>query len=242
MRLFQAFLLASAAATTFLGCAVQHDGATEEATETAEDAVTLAALYGTWQGEGGKFITLSFTTDKAETLGGYMKGRRFEATIDTGIRCITTPCPSSIEASGVYKTTSGVKLTLNSYDKPSREFGAVLGDYSMKQSGDKLTLTKSDDKTVVESFHRVKLHTDKEVVAAAEAHAWPSRDKGYVYRLFDTRAAAEAFGNTHGNSRWIGRDGETATTSRFVSGFNDLWAEEFTVDKASLAITVTGEH
>ena len=43
---------------------------------------------------GGAFYSITFTTDAASTLGGF-KGRRFDATIDTGIRCITTPCPST---------------------------------------------------------------------------------------------------------------------------------------------------
>lgn len=236
-------LILASSAVAFLGCAVQHDDdLTDEGTiDESADAVTLAALYGTWEGEGGAFYTLTFTKDPASTLGGGLKGRRFEASIDTGIRCITTPCPSSTEVSGVYKTTSGIKLTLASYDRPSLEFSRVLGDYRMKLVRDTLTLTKYDG-TIVESFHKLKAHTAKEVTAAAEAHAWPTRYPEYVYRTFTTRAAAEKWGNATPDSRWLARDGETADATKFVSGQNDLWSQEFTVDKYTLAVTITGEH
>src|SRR4051812_47523856 len=170
-----ALALASLASFS-VGCAVQHDDPTlrtdEGAVDQSEDAVTLAALYGSWEGDGGAIYSITFTKDAASTLGGFLKGRRFEATIDSGIRCITTPCASSTDVVGVYKTTSGVKLTLASYDKPSLAFSKVLGDYSMKLKGDTLTLTKSD-KTIVETFHPVKLHTAKEITHAAETYAWP---------------------------------------------------------------------
>ena len=68
------------------------------------------------------------------------------------------------------------------------------------------------------------------------------RDPEYAYRTFDTRAAALAWGNTQGGSEWLARDGETPTATKFVSGSNGLWSQELTVDKVSLAITVTGEH
>ncbi|MEO7091838.1 MAG: hypothetical protein ABI175_01225 [Polyangiales bacterium] len=229
-------------ALAFAGCALQQeDPVSEGSVDDTEDAVTLAALYGTWEGDGGAFYSLTFTKDAASTLGG-LKGRRFEATIDTGIRCFTTPCSSSAEVVGVYKTTSGVKLTLSAYDKPSREFARVLGDYKMKLVADTLTLTRSSDPTVVESFHRVKLHTAKEMTKAAEAYAWPTRYPEYVYRTFDTRAAAETWGSKTADSQWLAHDGETTTVSQFVAGSNDLWSQEFTVDKRTLAVTVTGEH
>ena len=235
-------LVLASIAAAFVGCAVSHDDPTSErAVDVSDDAVTLASLYGTWEGDGGTFYSITFTKDAAQTLGGGLQGRRFDATIDNGIRCITTPCDSSTEVAGVYKTTSGVKLTLASYDKPSYAFSRVLGDYSMKLAGDTLTLTKSD-KTTVEAFHRVKLHTAKEITKAAEAYAWPTRYPEYVYRTFETRTDAEAWGNTHAGSQWLAHDGETTAASKFVAGMNDLWSQEFTVDKRTLAITLTGEH
>jgi hypothetical protein len=232
-------VLALLSTTAFFGCASADDGIEGEVGQS-EDEIALASLYGTWAGQGGAFYSITFTKDAASTLGG-MKGRRFEASIDTGIRCITTPCPSQADVVGVYKLAHGTQLTLSAYDKPSREFAKVLGDYSLKIKNGKLTLTKSD-RSSVQTFDKVVLHTPTQVLAAAKSYAWPTRDSEYVYRTFDTRAAAEAWGNQTAGSRWLARDGETATLSNFVSGSNDLWSQEFTVDKATLAVTVTGEH
>lgn len=220
------------------GCASAHDGS-EAAVGQSEEELALASLYGTWQGPG-PFYSITFTTDLASTLGG-MHGHRFETTFDTGIRCVTTPCPSSAESGGVYKLAHGTQLTLAHPDKPSPQFARVLGEYSVKLNGKKLTLTKREDSTT-QTLEKVALHTAAQVLAAAEAYAWPTREKGYVYRVFDTRAAAEAWGSTQSNARWLAHDGETVTTASFVIGTNDLWAQEFTVDKATLKITITGEH
>lgn len=144
-----------AASFALSGCAVESTDDEGEITDTSDDAVTYASLKGTWVGEDGIIYSLTLTKDKAETLGGFLKGYRFDATIDTGVRCITTPCDgASTEVSGVYKVV-GTKLTLASYDKPSLAFSKILGDYKIatKAKVTKLTLTKSDTGTV-EHFHK----------------------------------------------------------------------------------------
>lgn len=223
-------LILGCASIALVGCAVPHDDVDPEAdVAQSEDALALASLYGTWNDQGGAFSTITFTKAAASTFGGF-KGRRFEASIDTGI------------VSGVYKLTHGTQLTLAAYGKPSPELAKVLGEYGVKLKAKTLTLTKKSDRTIVQTFDKAVLHSAAEILAAAEAYAWPTRDPDSVYRVFDTRAAAEAWGNTQSGSEWLARDGETATATKFVSGFNDLWSQEFTVDKTKLTITITGEH
>jgi len=139
-----AALLASAS-LLFAGCAIQNEGVTEEgAVESSEDALTMTALYGTWDAVSGPIYTIEFTKNYAETLGGGLKGKGFNATVDNGVRCITTPCDSTDEVAGIYKVRYGSKLTLASYDKPSLVFSKYLGDYSISLSKGVLTLKKSD--------------------------------------------------------------------------------------------------
>lgn len=151
-----AVLLASAS-LLFAGCAIQNEGGTVEGTvEQSDDALATHALYGSWEAVSGPIYSIEFTADYAETLGGFLKGKGFNATVDNGTRCITTPCPSTDVVAGVYKVRKGTKLTLASFDKPSLAFSHYLGDYSIKlaKSG-LLTLTKSDGTVVAELKKRV---------------------------------------------------------------------------------------
>ncbi len=146
-------LLACApAALIATGCAV--DSASEpEATED-ELKVAQASIAGNWERESGAtaITSLTITTEAASTLGG-MKGVKFSVVGDTGVRCVTTPCPSSFEAGGVAKATK-TKLTLASYDKPTAEFAAVLGDYTYKIGSDGKLTTKKAGASESAVFHR----------------------------------------------------------------------------------------
>lgn len=150
------FLAAAVVASLSLsGCAVENADSNDEGSVTAaEDELALKSIYGAWEGEGGKIYTIDFSKNAAQTLGGFLKGRSFTASIDTGARCITTPCDvAQADVGGVYKLANGSKLTLASYDKPTAAFGAILGDYSIKLVGKKLVLTKRDG-TLTETFHK----------------------------------------------------------------------------------------
>ncbi len=138
-----------------MGCAATPAEDGEELGDTAsnEEALSASNIYGSWEAETGPIHDITFTRDYAETLGGGLKGRRFEATVDNGVRCITTPCDSSDEVGGVYKLTGGSKLTLASYDRPSLVFSRYLGDYRVTLRRNKLTLSKLDG-TVEGTFHR----------------------------------------------------------------------------------------
>ena len=228
-RLLLASLL-SAAAVGFPACAVPAaEGDAEGDVAQSEDALALASLVGAWQSQAGAFSSLTFTVQAATALGG-LRGRRFEGSI------------GRVPVSGVYKLTHGTQLTLAANAAPSRELAATLGEYGVKMQAGKLTLTRRSDHSIVQTLEKATVHSPAELLAAAEAHAWPVRDPDAVYRTFETRAAAEAWGKAVAGSRWLARDGETATATRFVFGANDLWWEELEVDKTTLAITVTGEH
>lgn len=82
------------AASSLFGCAVSSQGDDDGVVDESEDALAQSALYGTWDGEGGPFYSLTFTKDYAETLGGGLKGKRFDASIDTGARSASTTSTS----------------------------------------------------------------------------------------------------------------------------------------------------
>jgi hypothetical protein len=155
-----AILLASSS-LFFAGCAVQPDGVStdeEGAVADGADALTLtnARLSGAWASTGGTIYKIDFTSEYAQTIDGRLKGKKFTATIDNGIRCITTPCPSTTEVVGIYKLSgSGKTLTLAAPDKPSREFSVILGDYRSAISADATTLTLNKlDGTINQTFNR----------------------------------------------------------------------------------------
>jgi hypothetical protein len=147
--------LFAAASLVFTGCAVQSEGADQDETESAADALTKKQIVGTWEMKtGGTIYEITFTEEYAETLGGFLKGRKFTATIDNGVRCITTPCPSTDEVTGVYKVSnSGKTVTLASYDKPSLSFSKILGAYASNLSSKGvLTLDAKDSELATHTF------------------------------------------------------------------------------------------
>ena len=156
MRFLSVLALAAASIAFAPACALQSDATTDAvASESTEDALATSALFGVWKATSGPIAEIEFTVDPAQTLGGFLKGRSFTAAVDNGVRCITTPCPSTDEVAGVYKVVKGTKLTLASYDRPTATFGKYLGDYRIKLVGTQLTLTKTDG-TVVAQLKKTK--------------------------------------------------------------------------------------
>jgi hypothetical protein len=140
-------------ATAISGCAAETEPMEEEVSETQSEELKKN-LVGKWEADSGPIYNIEFTKEPAAPLGSQRKdGLRFVATIDTGIRCITTPCPSSLEVSGIYYTR-GSNLQLVSYDRPSRELARYLGDYRYTVSAKKLSMTKKDDPTIAGKLHR----------------------------------------------------------------------------------------
>ncbi len=134
------------------GCSGQSADIEDVSSDSDDAALTASNIKGTWTGTDGRIYSITFSKMAASTIGNGLTGYRFDATIDTDIRCITTPCPSSEDVVGVYKVT-GSKLTLASFDRPDAKFAKILGDYkiSSKSHVTKLTLTKNDG-TLTEHF------------------------------------------------------------------------------------------
>lgn len=83
----------------------------------------------------GTFTGLVFTRTPQGT------GRHFFGSIDTGIRCITQPCPSGARIEGRYSVTAG-NLTISHPDRPSaKEYSCSVGT-GPRLSGDSLTLIR----------------------------------------------------------------------------------------------------
>ncbi len=125
------------------GCAAETADNADE--DTTADELRVSALAGTWEGTG-TIKSIEFTHKLAQTLGGGLRGHEFNASVDANIRCVRAPCPSTLDVTGVFKT-SGANLTLASFDRPSYAFAQILGDYTAKidAAGTQLTLTKTDD-------------------------------------------------------------------------------------------------
>jgi hypothetical protein len=125
------FALAPAAVA---GCAVD---ATDDSVEGTEDDLTKAgkALIGSYQDDTGAFRGLVLT---AEKVG---QQNKFFADVDTGVRCITTPCPSSERIEGTFSAGTK-KITLRS-TTASQYAQHLLGKYDYVVQGDKLSLFRT---------------------------------------------------------------------------------------------------
>ncbi|MBS2013509.1 MAG: hypothetical protein JST00_11505 [Deltaproteobacteria bacterium] len=137
------FALATAAlavTASLTGCAA--DAAVDpsddaEETEASADELTAAGkkLIGSYVDDTGAFRGLVLTQEKVG------QANKFFADVDTGIRCITTPCPSSERIEGTF--TAGTKtITLKSSTAVNGKH--LLGKYSYLVQGSKLSLFRKD--------------------------------------------------------------------------------------------------
>ena len=82
--------------------------------------------------------------------------------------------------------------------------------------------------------------TEEHLVELARTYGFSKNsDPSYTRRYFDTEAAAYAAATTTPSLLWVARDG---APTRFVWGYNDLWAERFEIDRITGDVRVTGEH
>lgn len=112
---------------------------TDDDTDVAVDELSNRGwerLAGAWVGTTGPFQGLVIT----RTREG--QGRHFFADVDTGIRCITTPCPSQAHLEG--RVTAGTRnLTFRHPDRPSPEAAPFYGyPYAYTLNGSTLTLAQ----------------------------------------------------------------------------------------------------
>jgi hypothetical protein len=155
--------LSALLASSFLaGCAVDT-GALAETTASESDAFSLPTkpsprtLVGSWLADRGNVTRLELTEEPAQTFGGGI-GRKFTATVDTGIRCITTPCPAFVDVTGVYIVRGSI-VSLNAFDRPSPEFARVLGDYRFAVTRGVLTLTNMVEGSIKVTFRRAPVES-----------------------------------------------------------------------------------
>lgn len=134
------FLLLS---SVVAGCAVDatgtnDPGADDEAMASADESELRSGaqiLAGAWAEGSGPVSAIVFTQESAGA-GRY----RFFADVDTGIRCIVAPCPSSARIEGSYKATTQ-KVTLT-FASSSPYVKRLAGTHTYSATSRKLTLTK----------------------------------------------------------------------------------------------------
>lgn len=127
--------LALVAAGSLAGCAADTSPTDDEGVEESSDELTAGgkALIGSYKDDSGAFKGLVLTATKV--------GQRneFFADVDTGIRCITTPCPSSERIEGTF--TAGTK-TITLYSTTTVHAKHLLGKYDYVVQGAKLSLSR----------------------------------------------------------------------------------------------------
>jgi hypothetical protein len=134
-RIFFSSLVAVALATTgaITGCAADTSN-DEGVVEESEEELTKAgkALIGSYKDDSGKFHGLILTNVKAG------QANEFIADVDTGIRCITTPCPSSERITGTF--TAGTKTITFKSSTASALVQPLLGKYNYLVQGAKFSI------------------------------------------------------------------------------------------------------
>ena len=81
--------------------------------------------------------------------------------------------------------------------------------------------------------------TDDHLVELASKYGFSHGDPTYEQLFFKTEADAYAHVGSSGGFVWVAFDG---SNNQFVWGYNDLWAERFSIDRITGDITVTAEH
>lgn len=127
--------LSSVFALSVAACAADTSDDADDDEIVAEDESELSAagkaLIGSYVDDTGAFRGLVLTSVK------HGARNEFWADVDTGIRCITAPCPSSERIEGTF--TAGSKtITLRSTTAQHSQH--LLGTYRYLKQGDKLTL------------------------------------------------------------------------------------------------------
>lgn len=133
--LFFSSLVAVALVSTgaLAGCAADTSNDEEGVVEESEEELTKAgkALIGAYK-DDGKIQGLILTNVKKG------QANEFTADIDTGIRCITTPCPSSERVTGTF--TAGTKTITFKSSTASALVQPLLGKYNYLVQGKKFSL------------------------------------------------------------------------------------------------------
>jgi hypothetical protein len=135
-NVFLSSLVALALASTgaLAGCSADTSNGDEDVVEGTEEELTKAgkALIGSYKDDSGAFQGLILTSVKAG------QANEFVADVDTGIRCITTPCPSSERITGTF--TAGPKTITFKSTSASQNVQHLLGKYNYLVQGNKFSI------------------------------------------------------------------------------------------------------
>lgn len=130
-------VVSSIALAALAGCSADADpsGSTTQDVGTIHDPPVFSVkVEGAWQ-----------TKANAKTPNRYFRGivfksdQTFFADAETGIKCITTPCPTSVRLTGVYAVI-GNKLLLTGNEGQS-DYGMLDQPYVVSRSGDSLSIS-----------------------------------------------------------------------------------------------------
>lgn len=124
------------------GCAAD---ATDEAGEEG-DAEELEATQDELNANAAKLVgayTLSNSSPRPPRFEGLVleQSSAFFAEVDTGIRCITTPCPSHVRLEGTFKATKSYLTLSPASGEPAHSFHGRY-KYTLTSTG-KLSLTRA---------------------------------------------------------------------------------------------------
>lgn len=105
------------------------DGAAAASTDAGTPRALAAALVGVWTGTGAPPPAVERLVIRGDGT--------FVADVDTGVRCVTAPCPSHVAASGHFRVTDDVlELRPHEGDPPTE----VHGRYRVRLAETMLTL------------------------------------------------------------------------------------------------------
>ena len=120
------------------GCAADTSPVADDQVEESADELTAAgkALIGSYKDDSGAFKSLVLTSKKVG------QRNQFSADVDTGIRCIVAPCPSSEHIEGTF--SAGAKTITLYSTTASAHAKHLLGKYNYLVQGEKFSLTRKD--------------------------------------------------------------------------------------------------
>lgn len=127
-------VVALAAITSLFACAGAEGADSEDDSNVSEDALTTyyARAVGTYEfksaTQADSFQRLVLKAD-----------RSFELDVDTGLRCVRAPCPSSQHLVGTYRVTSTNLYLDHNAERPSSNY---YGVYPYSVRGDTVTLRR----------------------------------------------------------------------------------------------------
>lgn len=135
-KLFVVGLLASSTIALGAGCAAQTDDSDDGVVDEAALSAAGQALIGSYKDDTGPFRGLILTSTKVG------QANEFIADVDTGVRCVVAPCPSSERIKGTF--TAGSKTITFRSTTASNFAKHLLSRYNYLVQGSKFSLTRKN--------------------------------------------------------------------------------------------------